>query len=187
MNPALSPMSTAYGSSIPFAGGYPPPMFGQMPPMGMQGYPYPPVHPGYAIGPDGQLQVATPAQIAQFYQNMQHQHYGQRSPGNHAQSQAVFNHGQLSGLDGRLDTNISQDSKTKMFMYRKSQESAINPVIHEQSDEVSRKSSQLNNQDVKSVSIQQPKEANSPKLNENSSYQSKLPSNMQSNKNINAS
>jgi len=64
MNPALSPMSPAYPGSIPFAGGYPPHMLGQMPPMGMQSYPYPPVHPGYAIGPDGQLQVATPAQIA---------------------------------------------------------------------------------------------------------------------------
>ena len=137
-------------------------MFGQMPPMGMQGYPYPPVHPGYAIGPDGQLQVATPAQIAQFYQNMQHQQYGPRSPGAHAQSQGLIHHGQLSGLDGRLDTNISQDSKTKMFMYRKSQESAINPVIHEQSDEVSRKSSQLNNQEVRSTSLQNAKETNSP-------------------------
>ena len=51
VNPTFSPMSSAYPNQIAFAGGYPPAMFGQMPPMG--GYPYPPVHPGYAIGPDG--------------------------------------------------------------------------------------------------------------------------------------
>ena len=43
--------------------------------------------------------------------------------GGHAHSQGLMPNGQLSGLDGRLDANLSQDSKTKMFVYRKSQES----------------------------------------------------------------
>ena len=50
-----------------FGGAYPPPpMYGHpghhLPPMPAYPLPYaPPVHPSYAIGPDGQLQVATPA------------------------------------------------------------------------------------------------------------------------------